>query len=104
MSENPQQRFADAVEMARVFHEVFYEGKELKEDSTVALQLGKLPEGCIPTGRKFRIHLTVMLMNGGRYERYEDKEFEVKDDELVVIGREKHRGLVKVERSRRQYA
>jgi pSer/pThr/pTyr-binding forkhead associated (FHA) protein len=39
-----------------------------------------------------------MLMNGGRYERYEDKEFEVKDDELVVIGREKHRGLVKVER------
>gem|GEM_PF-5589218 len=98
MSENPQQRFADAVEMARVFHEVFYEGKELKEDSTVALQLGKLPEGCIPTGRKFHIHLTVMLMNGGRYERYEDKEFEVKDDELVVIGREKHRGLVKVER------
>jgi serine/threonine protein kinase len=99
MSPEPRQRFRDAVGMARVFHEVFYEGKDLNVQVPLqATPYTAIPEECRPTGRRFRIYLTVMLINGNKYERYDEVDFEAKDGELIVIGREQHRGFVKVER------
>ena len=99
MNPEPQQRFRDAVEMARVFHEVFYEGKELTVQLPQQLQpYGVVLEGCRPVGKWFRVNLTIMLMRGGEYERYDEVEFEVGDHELIIIGRERHRGFVRVEK------
>jgi serine/threonine protein kinase len=112
MSSDPRQRFRDAVEMAEVFYRAFYRGERpevLQATPPGPLAILEIPEECRRAGRKFHVSLVVALVREGRsgdknrYERVDEKEFEVSDGEIIIIGRGRGGllgGFLSVERRR----